>query len=777
MSTTPKAPIEIAEARIREARDKQSEELDLSGLNLKRLPDSIWQLVHLHRLDLCNNKFEEFPQDFGRFRSLQTLHLRGNGFRLIPDGVQTLSQLKLLDVQNNRLELVPQWIHQLGSLEMLWLNNNVISEVPDEIGALSNLHTLNAWNNRISRLPPTIGKLSKLKELSIWENRLAKLPDEIGDLAELTELAIGQNLLVDLPKSLFRLSKLEKLWLHGNNSLEIPSELLGPTWDEVRQRGISPAAPSRLLEYYFRVRQGSRPLNEAKLILVGRGSVGKTTVVHQLVHDKFVQKTKTKGIKVSLWSVPSGQGDIATHVWDFGGQEIMHGTHQFFLTERSLYLLVLAGREDREDEDAEYWLKTIRAFGGESPVIVVLNKIKEHHFEVDEEGLREKYPNIVDFIETDCRPPRKGGGAYGVTRLRKKVIAEIARMESVRKAFPSAWFEIKQRLTDMHENFMQFEAFRKICDEHGAANAKDQEELAHYLHLLGVALNYRDDPRLSETSVLNPKWVTTGIYRILNDSLVRKKRGLLRPGDLARILSDVDYPLDMHDFLLRLMKKFELCFPLDEEGKGHLVPELLGKKQPKLADEFEISKCLCFEYHYGSLLPEGLLPRFIVRAYTRIESELLWRTGVVLGWKGARALVKSDEHDRVVLIRVHGEPHADAKHGPERFSLAARELLSLVRQHFDAIHRNFKHLDPVEKIRVPHEERILVEYSKIEAFAEVRQSRFLEVVGSTFVHLDARQLLAEFEVPGARMGAAARGASQSYELPLGLSVVRKHKRR
>ena len=59
----------------------------------------------------------------------------------------------------------------------------------------------------------------------------------------------------------------------------------------------------------------------------------------------------------------------------------MHATHQFFLTQRSLYL-ARAQRPRRvgEDADAEYWLKLIESFGGNSPVIVALNKIHEHPF-------------------------------------------------------------------------------------------------------------------------------------------------------------------------------------------------------------------------------------------------------------------------------------------------------------------------------------------------------------------------------------------------------------
>jgi internalin A len=42
--------------------------------------------------------------------------------------------------------------------------------------------------------------------------------------------------------------------------------------------------------------------------------------------------------------LPNSQDQAHLNVWDFGGQEIMHATHQFFLTRRSLYLLVLSGR-------------------------------------------------------------------------------------------------------------------------------------------------------------------------------------------------------------------------------------------------------------------------------------------------------------------------------------------------------------------------------------------------------------------------------------------------
>ena len=66
-------------------------------------------------------------------------------------------------------------------------------------------------------------------------------------------------------------------------------------------------------------------------------------------------------------------------VWDFAGQVITHALHQFFFSVRSVYVVVLTGRENNERDDAEYWLRLIKAFGTDDqgngpPVIIALNK-------------------------------------------------------------------------------------------------------------------------------------------------------------------------------------------------------------------------------------------------------------------------------------------------------------------------------------------------------------------------------------------------------------------
>jgi hypothetical protein len=91
------------------------------------------------------------------------------------------------------------------------------------------------------------------------------------------------------------------------------------------------------------------------------------------------------------------------HFWDFGGQVMAHATHQFFLRSRCLYVVVLAGRADRDpNEDAEYWLEHVRAFGDNAPVLLVGNTEDVMQVNLDLTTLKKKFSNIVGFYSLSC---------------------------------------------------------------------------------------------------------------------------------------------------------------------------------------------------------------------------------------------------------------------------------------------------------------------------------------------------------------------------------------
>jgi internalin A len=483
----------------------------------------------------------------------------------------------------------------------------------------------------------------------------------------------------------------------------------------------------------FETRGGERPLNEAKLMLVGYGGVGKTSIVNRLVRRRPFDphEKQTDGISISNWLLPIPRnGEVHLHVWDFGGQEIMHATHQFFLTPRSLYLLVLNGRHGREDVDAEYWLNMVQAFAADSPVIVVLNKIREFPFDVNRRALQGKFPSIRQYVETDC------ADGSGLDDLERLIQEEMDRLPHVHDVYPANWFVIKDKLQSMRESYLSFGAFRKLCAEYGELGDGNQERLADFLHVLGVALNYSHDPRLHDTHVLKPSWVTEGIYAILNAKRLAASKGELRLSDLSDILDPNQYPPAQHSFLLELMRRFELCFRFPEEDRV-LVPDLLDKQEPQGLEGFAAEGLLEFEYHYPGLLPAGLLPRFIVRTSGLSVDRLRWRSGVVLSFEGNRALVKGDSIERKVHITVDG---------PSR---GRRRLLAVIRADFEHIHESYA-FRPDEMVPVPRFAGVVIPYQKLLVMEHAGLTEIKETFGDEVLTLKVRELLDGVDLEGGR---------------------------
>lgn len=665
------------------------------------------------------------------------LHLFHLGLTSLPESLGELTHLEALHLGYNALKTLPEWIGQLTVLRELYVYVNHLSSLPRAVGRLQALRMLILRENDLATVPNCLRALTGLEILDLSKNPLKSLPDWIGELVQLKILQISNAQLTSLPESLRKLTSLKYLYLHDNPALDIPPEVLGGNWNVPENS----ADPADILDYYFRTRGGERrPLNEAKLILVGRGAVGKTSLVNRLVHGTFDKdETKTEGIKITQWPVQLRGDDIRLHIWDFGGQEIMHATHQFFLTQRSVYLLVLNGREGGEDADAEYWLSLIQSFGSDSPVIVVLNKYNEHPFDLNRRALMKKFPAVRSFVETDC------DDAKGIDELRAMIERETDGLEHLRDAFPASWFAIKEHLAGMDDNYLSFEQYRDVCSNKGETDGEAQELLASFLHTLGIALNYKDDPRLRDTHVLNPKWVTNGIYKILNARQLTEEKGELRVGDLGNILDPKDYPAERHDFLFELMRKFELCFSFPDDGDGrYLIPELLDKEQSAEADEFDPETCLNFQYHY-SVLPEGLLPRFIVRTRVLSTGQARWRTGVILEFEGNRALVRADVQDKKVFVSVKG---------PAR---GRRRLLAVIRSDFDRIQQSFR-FKPAEMVPVPKYPDVVVPYEKLRVLEAHGKEEYDEVVGDMVLGLKVKELLDGVDLKGRR--AAAEGPQE-----------------
>ena len=188
-------------------------------------------------------------------------------------------------------------------------------------------------------------------------------------------------------------------------------------------------------------------------------------------------------------------------------------------------------------------------------------------------------------------------------------------MPIIQHRFKLAWWRIKERLekAQRKQNYLPYSTFQEICIKEGEHDADRQRFLADVFHALGVALNFGNDERLRNATVLNPRWVTENIYKLLRQGVVDDGSAELTAERVAEVLPGE--PEVMRSYLVELMRRFDLAFPVSEHAGRWLVPQRLPAEQPDLGSEWSgLTDATRLRYYY-QVIQEGLLPRFISRTY------------------------------------------------------------------------------------------------------------------------------------------------------------------
>jgi hypothetical protein len=644
------------------------EKLNLRYNQLSELPDSINRLQNLSELDLSDNSLSELPDSITRLQNLSKLYLRNNQLSELPDSISRLQNLSLLYLRNNQLRELPDSITRLQNLSQLDLSDNQLSGLPDSITRLQNLSLLDLSSNQLSELPDSISRLQNLSLLDLRNNQLSGLPDSITRLQNLSRLYLSSNQLSGLPDSITHLQNLSELDLSDNPLVNPPIE--------IAEQGI------KAIREYFREKaeKGEDTLYEAKLIVIGEGGAGKTTLARKIL-DPHAEMPKpeetTKGIDVLEWHfLMENDQDFRVNIWDFGGQEIYHATHQFFLTKRSLYLLVVDSR--KEHPHLDYWLNIVELFSENSPLLVVKNELGDRPVKMDEPQLKGRFANLKESLPTNLGKPQGGSGLDGI----KKAIAyHISQLPHIGNSLPKTWIQVRETLEEDERNYISLDEYLQICDQNGFKLKQESVTdgrlvLSQYFHDLGSILHFQEDQTspLYKTVILKPKWGTDAAYQVLDNNQVKQNLGKFTTTELNQIWQDAEYK-NMQSELLGLMLKFKLCYPLPNEKNTYIAPQLLDANQPQYSWNNSDNLLLRYEYDF---MPRGILTRFIVEMHKYINEPNVWLTGVLLKRDDTWAEVIETYDRREIKIRLSGTNK--------------RGFLEVITDQLDEIHDSFKQL-------------------------------------------------------------------------------------
>lgn len=784
--------LKIALTRIESAQENKDNILDLSNLNLKEIPTEISKLTQLTHLYLEENQITSV-NNLKSLRKLKILNLGRNKLKEIPPFllnlgipfhwedilITSLANLKvILEFARSLVNIkdVTQVLRQnlagdagnlleakarAQDLVQLLSNKEELLISLDLIRASELTITLNAELNRelekkriivldvdlvLDMAKDIDREINLIIERTLSKAKIFSKTLDI-DLARDLELEVDFIETTSLSKAIDLLIEIEEKSQESGIYL-IDNPLIAPPPEIIKQGDLA-------VKTFFADFVEHESLNEVKVILVGEGASGKTSLVKRILNINFNQREpQTHGIKISKHEFNHQGQDFLVNFWDFGGQEILHATHQFFLTKRCLYLLVL---DSRKDEKAEYWLNYIQSFGGNAPVIVVLNKTDENpSFDVNRKFLSKKYNNIQGYYKVSCLTDE------GINTIRRDLMTFLWDLELRKTAFPKGWFRVKKYLESMTEDYISYSQYQSICETNHVRKTQSQKILLDLLNDLGVVLNY-EELRWYDTQVLNPLWLTNAVYRIINSPILAKVNGKFNINDLDTIINDeryqkenpehwtnifkfwrpeqqfLQFPEKKFLFIVAMMKQFELLFQIDEYK--YLIPGLLSEEENTYKFDSE-DYTLAFVIEYMDFLPTSIIPRLMVKLNKYIHNNQVWKTGMVLEEKllfNSQANIVLDKESKKIKIEITGE--------------RKRDFLTVIRETLKEINSAYRDLEVTEWIPLPElykGDLLLVDYLELLGYEEGEQEKFYS--GKLQKAFSVSDLLNGIEKPESRKG-------------------------
>jgi hypothetical protein len=543
------------------------------------------------------------------------LNLGGMNLTELPESLRQLTQLKTLDLYDNKLAKIPEWISDLKNLQMLRLDNNRLSELPEQIGDLKNLKTLALWFNGLADLPSSLARLEYLEEITL------DCPFSIDDI-------------------------------YSSNS---PS----PELAEAYKQG------TKGVMAYLRAKSqgGQLTLNEAKLILIGEGEVGKTCLMDALLDKPFQPHNSTHGIEIQSFKLTTdSQTSITLNAWDFGGQRVYRPTHQLFFSAPAVYLVVWKPREGSQAGQVKEWIQLVKRREPSAKILVVATHggPQQRQPDIDRQELWDLFgkETVVDFFFVESKPDEQGN-RKGIDELKRAIAQVAASLPEVGRSVPKSFADVRQALQDKGAPYLPLREVLDICRAHNM-----DDEIARLFitisHRLGHLTHYENDPTLRDIVILRPDWLATAMSFVLDDEETRAKHGLVNFSRLSHLWDDENraddsrYEKNLHPIFLRLMERFDLSYRVADPTSrsdsdpvsliGQLVPDIrpqnistAWESSPASGDIQQTQICHIVDASNGqSASAEGLFYQLIVRLHkyslgrADYNASVHWQRGLVL---------------------------------------------------------------------------------------------------------------------------------------------------
>lgn len=490
--------------------------------------------------------------------------------------------------------------------------------------------------------------------------------------------------------------------------VDVPKELLGddPNFN---------ALPG-LRAHFAALKQGVELDREVKLIVLGNGRVGKTSMIRVLKEGEFSSEEQTThGVQFWPWELSApepGDPPIKVNVWDFGGQDIYLGTHAMFLRGRAVFVITWDRETEKtqwyEDKEGEYrhrnyplqyWLDYVEHVSPGSPVIVVETKCSSEGAHVPVKGsVKIDHERVSECWYNAAATKTSQRNESRLRELLSQAAEQCLGTPEAQRMGVGRW-GAKQRLRAMvaegEPKTMTRAEFDALCGEHRLDPAHNGLFLA-LLHHSGVV--FHREGHFGDAIVLDQRWACDAIYTVLHRreclKLIRLQHGRFTASDLA-VTSWKEHPEPDRALFLSMMQQCAICFEIGMNAEGeleYLAPELAppwATVANRVAWPAQ-GEALCWRYDHDFLGPDAMRRAMCKVGEKHRDAATYWNDDLRAGFYlpdnelGAQALVQAeywvggDASRGRITIQVRGSEGAR-----EEMLLRMRELFEGGRRYWE----------------------------------------------------------------------------------------------
>ena len=454
-----------------------------------------------------------------------------------------------------------------------------------------NQNASEAYDEALRRIEECRRELKEGRVLDFHGLGLTALPPEIGQLTALTDLDLSFNQLTSLPPEIAQLPCLQRIRIGGN---PLPSELLKFSGG---QNGLG----TKLIRFWRTLADekklaaaAGRRFDEAKVLFVGQGEVGKTWLLAALQGRVPRHAGSTKGIEIARAPLdvahPADKKRVLhLNCWDFGGQDHYQVTHQIFFSAKAIYLLVWKPRTGL-DPDLVKRLERIQLSAGRTARVLIVSTHAEGNVPavIGKDELRERFGELIwGFYEVDSAMGPKG---KGIPELKAEIAKAVAQLEGIDLEFPASWHDAQMRVRKLNQPTVKFDVFAAECGAMGM-DRQAASDLAGIMEVQGHAVYFADaaDDALTALEgdnlvVLDPEWLAKAVGFVIEDKPTIRGSGILEHSRLKTIWTKdpkrdcPGYTRNLHGYVLWLMWKFDIAYKQD--GETSLIPQHIMRNRP-----------------------------------------------------------------------------------------------------------------------------------------------------------------------------------------------------